>query len=468
MTAYTLRSGITIPGLSSLGSVNNYVTIPDAAAYNLGANWSIGFWIQLHRGIIGGYNVMSQWTTGNTDNCIAIQINNTGRIYVYVAASAGDAANNLAYSDAASIATTSTAKHHVVVTGSGSTVTIYVDGAAKTTTVVGSIASSLRNSAAPWIIGSLAGTSAAGEGYAPHPMDVTHLGLWNVALSPSQVTSDYGLDRPTTGLVAWFGQTAVSGTTWTDSVSANNGTLVDDASPCWFATQGATAEPICCIGDSTALGAANPSAYTRWSQLIGWRKTLADALGGDPATTLKYPFVGPYATGVMAQNRHAGISGNTTAQVAARIPALLTDYPFSHAVFCFGINDIRVGMSVNTFITGYQAACALVLDAGKTLRYMTIPPSSDGSFGPNIPTFNAALVALEATLRAIYGDGKVYCVRVDIDFPAAGKADTLHPNQAGHEHMGGCAWKWFDVARTVPSNLNGALGTVTGGIGVAA
>ena len=137
-----------------------------------------------------GHTLVSRW--GGADNCWRIEMRNNGSLRVYAATSGTDSSN---YVSTAANAIVTGQWHHVAFTfaaGSPATVAVYVDGAPVTTTLTGTLPTSLRASSAEICVGA----DSAGGGQIDR-IYMAHVIVWAKALAGAQIaTLITGSGRP--------------------------------------------------------------------------------------------------------------------------------------------------------------------------------------------------------------------------------------------------------------------------------
>lgn len=77
--------------------------------------------------------------------------------------------------------------------------------------------------------------------------------------------------------------------------------------------------------------------------------------------------------------RNGGVSGETTAQILARLPAFLAANPSDICVISCGTNDGRTGVTAATFESGVRAIIAACLSAGVVPVFTTCPPNNESA-----------------------------------------------------------------------------------------
>lgn len=128
---------------------------------------------------------------------------------------------------------------------------------------------------------------------------------------------------------------------------------------------------------------------------------------------------------------NAGISGQTSEQVAARMQADVIDAGAGVVVILAGTNDI---LKQPTADTSYVQSVALqARDAGLRVILATIPPTlqGEGDSMARVDAFNAELVAWAQDNHFELVD---YYGALVADYPAD-TVDGIHPNAAGYALM---------------------------------
>lgn len=135
-----------------------------------------------------------------------------------------------------------------------------------------------------------------------------------------------------------------------------------------------------------------------------------------------------------------GVAGNTSAQILARVPAILAASPTPQcAILLCGTNDSSSAVTTEMFITNVLAIADLCRTAGATLIVGTVPPreAADTAENAAIRGYN---LALRSALPA-YGIrlADVYASLVDPTTGALASAndsgDGVHPSPAGHKSI---------------------------------
>lgn len=83
---------------------------------------------------------------------------------------------------------------------------------------------------------------------------------------------------------------------------------------------------------------------------------------------------------------NAGMSGETTAQILARIPQDVIPYNPSIVTVLAGTNDVRTGVATATIIANLTNIYAVLLSKGITVAALTIPPLGSGDANYNATT----------------------------------------------------------------------------------
>jgi hypothetical protein len=205
-----LGSAIDINGstVSSLG--DGSVNIPDNANLPTGSQMTFEAWVNCDDPNMSNIKtIASQWNPGVSESWKISA--GYGRIWVYIQPTlTGGGSNYVPTSDTAF--NTAATWRHVVVVYDGSQaqvdrVKIYIDGTRAA--IVGStntMPASLQDSSAPFSIGSQNGTTNSFPGL------IDHVKLFNRALSPSEVTAEYGAQNTGTAAGLSLG-TIIAGST---------------------------------------------------------------------------------------------------------------------------------------------------------------------------------------------------------------------------------------------------------------
>jgi len=125
-----------------------------------------------------------------------------------------------------------------------------------------------------------------------------------------------------------------------------------------------------------------------------------------------------------------GLSGDDAGEGLARV-AQVTAWAPDVVVIAFGTNDIRaVPNDLETYLDNLTGICTAVQAVGSYPVLATIPPLASAQ--PNytdVPTWNAAILALSASLDVGYWDRYSLLTLDDI-------ADGRHPTRAGYLKLG--------------------------------
>lgn len=147
---------------------------------------------------------------------------------------------------------------------------------------------------------------------------------------------------------------------------------------------------------------------------------------------------------------NAGISGDTTAGMLARLPLLLSQADFSHVIIMGGTNDIEFGLQPQEIIVNIKAIM-------RQLRYAKIPytigvptPLNDAAipddtffYVPDSRTYREDLERYSEELRAFLEMDEADVLDFDRAFRdedgeiegALLLADGVHPSDEGHRLM---------------------------------
>ena len=97
--------------------------------------------------------------------------------------------------------------------------------------------------------------------------------------------------------------------------------------------------------------------------------------------------------------RNAGIPGNVTAQMRARLSSDVLAYKPDVLIVMGGTNDIAQGYSQATIIANLRAIVTTAQAHGILVFLLTIPPDSYPGMVPRISSLNGAIVALGTSLK---------------------------------------------------------------------
>jgi lysophospholipase L1-like esterase len=161
---------------------------------------------------------------------------------------------------------------------------------------------------------------------------------------------------------------------------------------------------------------------------------------------------------------NGGVSGNTTAQVLARLPTFLAANPSDICVIGCGTNDGRTGVTVETFESGVRGIISTCLSAGVTPVFTTCPPNSEsGAFRTAIQANNRALQKvcrqsgiLLSNRWAASNDG-TFAYKSGFSAPA----DAIHPAYQTLIPEGAGLIADIDSAGLLPSNAGADVFSAT-------
>lgn len=177
------------------------------------------------------------------------------------------------------------------------------------------------------------------------------------------------------------------------------------------------------LGDSITLGGASASNNGFKARV----SALAVAAG------VAYQNVGPYRTGTLADIQHAGVSGDTIAQMEARVVADVAAYRPRFTTIHAGTNDM--GGTATAALAALRSLLIVHRAAtGSKVVVCKIPPRT--GFEATVNTFNAGL---QAEITAA-GYTAANSILVDPGVVAGELTDGVHPNDAGHDKIAAAVW----------------------------
>ncbi len=197
-------------------------------------------------------------------------------------------------------------------------------------------------------------------------------------------------------------------------------------------------------GDSITNGASSTNAVQ-----TSWRAMTAKIAGGLVCPEIVV---------------NGGVPGETSAQVLARIPALL---PLGDAIiFAAGTNDT----DPSTILSSIQSAWELCQAAKKSMIVCTVPPRGSGEgaeIAARIATQNIFIKTWARSVGAGVADTFFALVDPATGYLAAGydSGDGVHPNNAGHlamaEVIAAAMTSASSAMRAWPMGMGGGLMTDT-------
>ena len=139
--------------------------------------------------------------------------------------------------------------------------------------------------------------------------------------------------------------------------------------------------------------------------------------------------------------RNAGIGGNTTTQMLARVQSDVLAYTSDWVIVCGGANDVTNDVPTATIMDNLTAILDALRADGRRVLLTTVPPSTNVNTAPRQAVIHAVNDWIRAlpTSRPDVVVADVWRATVDpaTGFPAAGNAiDAVHPSEAGASRMG--------------------------------
>jgi lysophospholipase L1-like esterase len=116
--------------------------------------------------------------------------------------------------------------------------------------------------------------------------------------------------------------------------------------------------------------------------------------------------------------RNAGVPGNTTAQMRARLTTDVYNYHPNLLFVLGGTNDLGLGISGSVTIANLRAIIVGAKAHNIRVIMLLVPPDSYKSMGPKINSLNAAIINLANSQRVVY---------VDIHAPLTNGSGTYFP-----------------------------------------
>ena len=177
-------------GALVLNGVGGYGEAADITALHGASTLTISAWVEQDVTWYGGRPIVCKWDSGNATFCLSTDY--SGDIQFCVAATVGETGTGTAVGSNCSTTTTSPFYtgprwHHIVAIFNAGAISLYVDGATKATTTIGTIPLVLTNGTATVRVG--------GSTEFPPPYsiwgNVDEVKLYSAAWSSSDVTTDY-------------------------------------------------------------------------------------------------------------------------------------------------------------------------------------------------------------------------------------------------------------------------------------
>ncbi|AXC37910.1 esterase [Microbacterium phage Jacko] len=179
---------------------------------------------------------------------------------------------------------------------------------------------------------------------------------------------------------------------------------------------------------------SGPSAGLRW---IPVGDSLTSEQGGgapDIGWTVQASML---SNGQLAPVRNAGISGNTSADIRARLAADVLAYsPNLVSLWC-GVNDITQGRTLAQFQADYRAIVDDILETGASVALFTIPPRDDLTKQATITAWNGWIRALAAEKRLNLVDAYAAISNPSTGdiLSGFGSGDGVHLSASGHNSV---------------------------------
>lgn len=209
--------------------------------------------------------------------------------------------------------------------------------------------------------------------------------------------------------------------------------------PGWASTKRIEAK-VLCLGDSITVGGGSTGS-------LGYKKRISDNSNN---AFYRSRNVGPYVAGAFNDARHAGVSGNTIAQMLARFDRDVYRWRPDALVIHAGTNggtltDLGGAADDDTTAETYAVDAANAMEALLDYAYTRlssigrvvvckVPPRS--SHTNYVTRFNGKLAAVIAATP--FSASQI--VVVDPGVLLAECPDGVHPNDTGHNKIGDAAW----------------------------
>lgn len=141
------------------------------------------------------------------------------------------------------------------------------------------------------------------------------------------------------------------------------------------------------------------------------------------------------------QLHNAGVTGDRTDNLQARLSLDVLAYPAQYVSLLIGVNDLLQGIPASTIITNWTAIANAITASGRTLIISSVPPASayTTTAKTDYGTVDTAIKSYASAHPAvIFADmGSAYRTSLANPIPLASyTTDGTHPNAAGAELMG--------------------------------
>ena len=172
------------------------------------------------------------------------------------------------------------------------------------------------------------------------------------------------------------------------------------------------------------LSVAPVQAATPVLRLVTLGDSITDSHWAKPAT---WPTIVSADSPRLTLVYNAGVHGNTTAQMLARTPLMLTDHHPNVVTLLGGTNDDLRGLSLSAGIANLKSIVDLCHADGAVVIMMTLPPNKLG-----VATWNAAITALAQEEGAPLVDIHAVLSQPDGTWIPSMQLDGIHPSPAGN------------------------------------
>jgi lysophospholipase L1-like esterase len=183
---------------------------------------------------------------------------------------------------------------------------------------------------------------------------------------------------------------------------------------------------------------------------------------GDSITQSCWP---PYLTLPLDDFHNAGIAGNTTAQMLARLSSDVLAYSPTDVTLLGGTNDVAQSLPLATSLANLAAIIDAIRATGATVWLLTIPPQT-GKVA-QVETYNAALPALAATHGARLIDIWPLLVGPAGDWATGYSPDGIHPGGTADALIAGAVQSALLAPPLLPADFITAWVTSPAGVRLA-
>lgn len=153
---------------------------------------------------------------------------------------------------------------------------------------------------------------------------------------------------------------------------------------------------------------------------------------GDSITAGAWPGDIVAADGKVILLHNAGVGGNTTAQMLARLSTDVLAQSPDVVTVMGGTNDVGQNVPQETTIANLRAIVEAIKAANVKVVLLTIPPRTDPSFAAPIRSLNATIQALAGSEGVALADIYPALAQADGTYAPGLTADGVHPSVAGN------------------------------------